>query len=1000
MVDEFDIGDIDIGEISPGAEMASIRGYEVSIEGWEAIHEIANKLGFDTALDLVSTLMKDPEWLPEQLPPDLSRDEFQAVLDMREAVQDWNPIASELGGWGILLGSGGWSDIFIKYITGNPEQINVSDLSTAMIETVGAAGVGNALKSLQKIPIIGTRLGGAIDELFSAATRFGRFGKQTLKTMKDVDNLITKAADIAGNLNIGFDEALRVLGEDDFLKTAQKIALDAGDSKTARMIEGALRFGKETFEEAVGGAFKEGAAEIFEALPRTSIDDAAKALKKAGFSDNFVKRFISEAKQEAVEKPLGVSIENAFKYVSSITPKAGITPQVIKSFKFAHPTAGKILRYLTGGAGIGTGLLGLKGLQEAAFGGFMFEEAEQMTMFAQFFTADDLQALARTIANTSLPIWDLGETWADSVGRPMKTIVSAGLGEGIGGSIFTGPAIGTHESFTKTLIDKIINLQEKGAWTGFEGDPAAGTIVDWGRPTTQSEINSFLNTNPQYYAEYENEMFKLAAENPALLYQLYYEGLAEWYDLPGWMRDDIEAYKQNLKDWQYKASRGELTGQDALNLAESLASAIWYGQEDKQILSDAISAGNLVKTMIDRGEISEAKGNAFLTSLSAKLRNNDTAKKMVNLDASGKVAWKILTEQEIAQNYGSLTTMVEQPQLVFTPPGTTFSAPALTPYTSGLSTDVPGRIQDDLTQLGRGFAQRGLEALGYKVKPLTKAELTRQFQEFAKTAKGTIGIRGVAPIGELTPAEREALEKVPSQIGPPIEGLGNTETRWVNAIQAGQTDWATLQRLNPETYRSLSEKGYGPDAAAPALMGAAEKTELASTLGQFMQAGMISEAEAREIFMEATGAEMAEVPGVTGVFEYPAEGYTEEDLLNMLMFGSAQEQATARQQLEIERGRRFEPVGGLFGYERMEVLPEEMSEQEAEFYLATYGEDLSAGEQAEFLDALKRTTPETIFFRDIESEAAKEAAYAALGIVKHVDPMTGVVSYGRGRIRR
>jgi hypothetical protein len=77
---------------------------------------------------------------------------------------------------------------------------------------------------------------------------------------------------------------------------------------------------------------------MIETIPKTSIDDAAKFLKKAGFSDQFIRRFVSEAKVQHQLKPVGPSIEDAFRLVSNESPRAGITPNVIKDFKFAHPT--------------------------------------------------------------------------------------------------------------------------------------------------------------------------------------------------------------------------------------------------------------------------------------------------------------------------------------------------------------------------------------------------------------------------------------------------------------------------------------------------------------------------------------------------------------------------------------------------------------------------------------------------------------------------------------
>ena len=83
-----------------------------------------------------------------------------------------------------------------------------------------------------------------------------------------------------------------------------------------------------------------------ERLPKASINKAAEWLQKVGYSDVFVKKFVSEARAQSVYKPTAVAIDDAFKIIVGETPSAGITPWVFKNFRFAHPTTVKALKYV------------------------------------------------------------------------------------------------------------------------------------------------------------------------------------------------------------------------------------------------------------------------------------------------------------------------------------------------------------------------------------------------------------------------------------------------------------------------------------------------------------------------------------------------------------------------------------------------------------------------------------------------------------------------------
>ena len=61
-------------------------------------------------------------------------------------------------------------------------------------------------------------------------------------------------------------------------------------------------------------------------------------VEKKGFSERFIKRFTSEAIAESRHVPTSPAIDEAFKITLNATPGAGITPEIIKNFKFVHPT--------------------------------------------------------------------------------------------------------------------------------------------------------------------------------------------------------------------------------------------------------------------------------------------------------------------------------------------------------------------------------------------------------------------------------------------------------------------------------------------------------------------------------------------------------------------------------------------------------------------------------------------------------------------------------------
>jgi hypothetical protein len=817
------------------------EGWSLDPQAWRDFDTLAQELGWETGIDLVADMMTHPEDYESPGDPVLQR--------MSDAMKEWDPLIKDIGGYGALIFSGGINNIFIKSLMGRPEDIDKGDVLTAAMELIGSYGIGNAGNLLKRLPGVGPKLTPILDDLLTSIGRFGvtddagnlvddalkaaqkgmaeegaRKGPSLLKvTSVDeaegvLDYLINYTLREGGTTR---EAALKFLTSDEISKMAKFLGQSTddfvkGESKVfSSIIDDLAKAGAKAGGEAGEAGAKLGADLIDEIIiatkddiPRESIEAAA-GYMKGKWSDAFIKKFVSEATAKAKNLPVDQAIDEGFQLATKATPSAGLTPGFIKNLSLTRPTLKKLLTLSVAGGGLGTGYLGIKGLQEAAFGGFLVEEAEQMAMFAQFFSSDDMQLLARTISTVTLPVWDTGETWAKSIGRPLVSLTGMVVGEERSASMLSGPALNYHDNFTKAMIDKISILQERGAWTGLVADITTGEITDWGRPTTANEVKSFLSNNPEYFSFYDAEMQKLARENPALLYQLYYEGYADWYtDLPGWMREQIDAYKQQLKDWEYAANRGELTGQDAMDMADALMSTIWYDQKDKAILQDAINAGNLVYTMMQSGEIAEAKGTALLNSLAAKLKNNNHTKGLLNLDTTGRVQWKALSESEMAQKYGSLTTIADKPQIVFQPPGTELTMSVTTPYFSGAE-----KAPADIVNLGREVSKDLGIDLGKEPVTLRGEEaekVKRMIEQFAESARGVEGMRGVGAVGGPTPSEKEAMAKVPSAPGLDIEGLSNTESRWVTALAEGSADWETLKRINPEVYKSLQDKGYKP----------------------------------------------------------------------------------------------------------------------------------------------------------------------------------------------
>lgn len=963
-------------------------------DAWRAFDELATRHGWETGFDLIADMLTHPE--------DYEKPGDPQIAAMADAMSEWNSVIKDIGGYGALIFSGGISNIFIKTLMGRPEDIDKGDILTAILELGGAYGFGEAAKLLGKMPVIGAKLTPMFDDVAKSIAKFGvtdDLGKVVDDALKEATKKGAKEA-IEETGEVGAKQAAKLAGR--VAAEGAEEATEAGAKIGAEVIEQVIKFTKED-------------------IPSESIDAAADYLRKSGFGEEFIKKFISEATQKANQQPLEMAINEGFSLATKATPNAGITPNIIKNLSLTHPTLKKFLTIGFGGGGalglVGGGYFGIEGIRQAAFAGFMLEEAEQQSMFAQFFTSDDIQALARTVATTSLPIWDVAQNWASGVGEPISGISEAFLGE-FGKGMTTGPALATHYTFTNTLVDKIRNLQERGAWTGLEYEGDLGIlgdvkIISWGRPTDQKEIALFLDKNPEYMQYYEAEMGKLARENPALLYQLYYEGITEWYDLPGWMRDQIEAYKQSLKDWEYKSSRGELTGQDALNMAEAIANTIWYDQKDKNILQDAINAGNLVYTMVQKGEISEAKGNAFLLSLSAKLMNNNHTKGLLNTDDAGRINWEVLSDTELKKSYGTLTTIADKPELVFVPPNTSLSSEFTTPRFMGKET-----TDTDLVNEARDLARK--EGIQLTTPPVTlRGEIAekakREYEEFAKSAAGTEGMRGVGAVGGLTSAEKEEMAKVPSQPGPEIEGLSKTESRWINALKNGTSDWATLQRLNPEVFSSLIKKGYtgigealsGPGIspgvpitptpkAEPSKKEAVDQDELIKAVNQLRQLGM-SNADIEKVIHESVGD-----LGAEGYFRYPTEGYSLELLQAMLASPRPEERATALQSLErLKSMATPRKEGGAYGYETIEVRTKPMTEKEA--LAATgkiaYGGDIDNETLQEIYEYLKKEglSPTRAIGADL-SEEAKKAVFEELGITEYKPTKEGYGTvYGVGR---
>ncbi|MGD2249565.1 MAG: hypothetical protein PVF58_14255 [Candidatus Methanofastidiosia archaeon] len=149
-----------------------------------------------------------------------------------------------------------------------------------------------------------------------------------------------------------------------------------------------------------------------------------------------------------------------------------------------------------------------------------------------------------------------------------------------------------------------------------------------------------------------------------------------------------------------------------------------------------------------------------------------------------------------------------------------------------------------------------------------------------------------------------------------------------------------------------------------------------------------------------------------GVFEKPVKKpgerlYTPEMLKQMIGKGSPAERATAMQQQKIynrqDQAQLQKQRAGYTPNQQLKSKVAGMGQDQAGYVtagLAKKHEGLSNQDLNDIKNALAQSSGAGIFFREFGTEEAKQAAYEGAGITEYVDPVTGVKTYGRGRIRK
>lgn len=645
------------------------------------------------------------------------------------------------------------------------------------------------------------------------------------------------------------------------------------------------------------------------------VNTETQLLKEAGASNTAINAFLKETEKQFGR---GVGVEAAIEAGKQkmVSDFGGFGGSFLGPLKSIQPFGTVLSKAALGGTAVGGIYMAHSAITQIPFAGFMSEEMEQTSMFAEFPVMDNPVELAQVIAYVTLPTWERGEYYATTLAPRVTWLPSQYTWSE------TAQTMADYHNipFTGKVASEVQRLQEMGAWKGFEGEPqydnegkiTGWNITSWGEPTSADERQEFLATpeGEKYIKNYEGEIQRLAQEDPGKLYALYQQGVIGWYDMSEDMRNTITTYQQQLKNWQYQSLRN-FDPQDVLDLGSTVASQVWYGQEDMGILEQAKQIGDWIYTLVQNGELSAREAEPVLQELSLRLRGNENAEGIWTVDENGNktVAWNTLSEDQLNEQFGSTEKLVEMPQLSFGDKPVTLSQ---TERDAVQYLENQGMIQKTQGTLSpEDVKMRFGPALGQRITGLEAEELERVFNEFAGSAKGVESMRGVGFTGGATAEEQAAMAAVPGSgfTWTPREDLTRAEEQALSQVENGIRSWDDIKNITPETYDSLVQKGYGPGVKTPA-------TQTPT------QAGVqgVSDTDV-ENFFNAIMEEAQQTAGQYGVFETPTKVkgeplYTPEMLKAMEQFGTPQERATAQKQQDIYNKQKYAGKDkGTYGYE-------------------------------------------------------------------------------------
>ncbi|DBA34778.1 TPA_asm: hypothetical protein vir520_00053 [Caudoviricetes sp. vir520] len=726
-----------------------------------------------------------------------------------------------------------------------------------------------------------------------------------------------------------------------------------------------------------------------------AINAATQALKEGGASPSYINAFISNVERnvgrglpvdQAIEKAQQ-SAGGAFgQFLGKYLGKLRMTPVIGKLFGGTAAV----------GAGVGSLYYAHSAITQIPFAGFMTEEMEQTSMFAQFPVMDNPIELAQVIQTCTIPTWYKGDKYANQLAPKITWIP-----ESIYPWSMTAQTMADYHNvtFTAKVANEVQRLQKMGAWKGFDGQPILDSegnvtgweINNWGAPATEEEIAAFLSSpeGTQYIKNYEGEIQKLAQENPGKLYSLYMAGYLDWYDLPGDIRLKIEDYQRRLKDWEYQQLNA-FNPQDVLDLGSTLAGAVWYGQTDMEILNQAKMVGDWINTLVQKGQLSEQEATPILWELAIKLKNNDAAEGIwtVGADGTKTINWETLTDTELEKRFGSTTKLTEKPELTF---GNTKSGDYLTtrnnPEMSKAEANGISELENSgalppgtKESLGMNEAKTALERLreaggdpnypqniGYDTPEGQK--YLKESQEWAESLK-----ESYKPTGEFE-AKAGYEYSQDYMYSPSGTALTDAEAMMLYQLNDGTLTPEQAQAQHPDTWGNLVNKGSIRQATVKSTA-APEET------------GEITVDDIQKFF-----SELQANAGPEGVFATPEKVkgeplYNPELLELMLKYGTPQERATALQQQQIyakQEQKQWPKRGGFTGaHTPGEQAPmyEGKAIQTMIEGTKTGGtmEGLSVAELAEIYDAIQTYgTGGEMLMKDFSTKEAQKAAMGAIG---------------------